>query len=234
MPLQDHFHPPLSSRRHWHAFSSSWATYPAADLNRQLPPGYVAEANVQFGIEIEVATFEEAGREGAGPAAVWTPPAPTVTTPFVVATDVIEVQVYAAEGGPTLAAAVELVSPANKDRAAHRDTFVAKCATYLRLGLGLVIVDVVTDRRANLHNGLAARLDAGEVTLEADLYAVAYRAVARDGQTSLDLWQVRLAVGQPLPSLPLYLRGEGPLRVDLEVTYERTCQEQRVPRNGAS
>lgn len=60
MPLQDHFHPPLSVRRHWTSFHSCWATCLAADLNRRLPPRYFAEANAQFGIEIDVATFEEA------------------------------------------------------------------------------------------------------------------------------------------------------------------------------
>ena len=61
MVLQDHFRPPLSIRRHWHAFHNAWATYISSDLNQRLPEGYFAEANVQFGIEIDVATFEEAG-----------------------------------------------------------------------------------------------------------------------------------------------------------------------------
>ncbi|MEQ9369007.1 MAG: hypothetical protein RIG63_08235 [Coleofasciculus chthonoplastes F3-SA18-01] len=59
MGLLDHFHPPLSNRRHWHAFHNAWATYIASDLNRQLPEGYFAEPNVQFGIEIDVAAFKE-------------------------------------------------------------------------------------------------------------------------------------------------------------------------------
>ena len=95
-----------------------------------------------------------------------------------------------------------------------------------------MIVDVVTDRRANLHNELVARLDAGQTRLEADLYAVAYRPVTRAGQTNLDVWQAQLALGELLPVLPLWLRGGVSLRVDLEATYERTSQEQRVPRNG--
>jgi hypothetical protein len=44
----DHFRPPLSERRHWHAFHHAWATFLAADLNRQLPEGYFAEPNVQL------------------------------------------------------------------------------------------------------------------------------------------------------------------------------------------
>jgi hypothetical protein len=59
MPLLDHFHPPLKLLRHWHAFHNAWATFIASDLNHRLPSRYFAEANVQFGIEIDVATFEE-------------------------------------------------------------------------------------------------------------------------------------------------------------------------------
>src|SRR5262245_23018148 len=59
MALQDHFRPPLSVRHHWHAFHNAWATYISSALNQRLPEGYFAEANVQFGIEIAVPTFEE-------------------------------------------------------------------------------------------------------------------------------------------------------------------------------
>ena len=59
MPLLDHFHPPLSERRHWHSFHNSWATYLSSRLNALLPAGYFAEANVQFGVEIDVAAFQE-------------------------------------------------------------------------------------------------------------------------------------------------------------------------------
>lgn len=70
MSLRDHFHPPLSAHRHWHAFHHAWATFIAADLNQRRLPGYFAESNVQFGIEIDAAAFQEpylAGNPGAGP-----------------------------------------------------------------------------------------------------------------------------------------------------------------------
>ena len=204
MPLLDHFRPPLSQRRHWHSFHNSWATYLAADLNRQLPPDYFAEANVQFGIEIDVAAFEEA--QGGGAFNGWTPPAPTSTIPYPVVTDQVEVLIYLQEGGPRLAGAIEFVSPANKDRPAHRDAFVSKCVTYLNQGVGLVVVDVVTDRHANLHSELTARLGTPD-TMTGDLYATAYRRVERDGQPSLDQWVETLAVGRSLPTLPLWLPG---------------------------
>jgi hypothetical protein len=246
MVLQDHFRPPLSVRRHWHAFHNSWATYLSSFLNERLPGGYFAEANVQFGIEIDVATYEENGRgltgspspgdTSSGPGLVsegWTAPTPTQTVPFVVLTESVEIQVFAREGGPVLAGAIELVSPANKDRPETRDAFVSKCAAYVQQGVGLVIVDVVTDRRANLHHELLTRLrSTAAVPLEGELYAVAYRPVSRANQPSLDIWQEPLAVGRPLPTLPLWLRDRLCLPVDLAVTYDRTCREQRLLVNG--
>jgi hypothetical protein len=216
----------LSLRCHRHSFHNAWATYLSSDLNRRLPAGYFAEANVQFGIEIDIAAFEEAGVTlGAG----WIAASPTRTVPIAVATDVVEVLIYVSTGGPTLTGAIELVSPANKDCPAHREAFVSKCAALLRKGIGMVIVDVVTDRRANLHDELLTRLHApAEVPLDADLYATAYRVVQRGEQPSLDIWQEPPVIGRPLPILPLWQRGEVCLQVDLPATYERTCREQRI------
>src|SRR3954451_22774000 len=98
MPLKDHFHPPLSTQRHWHAFHNAWATYLSSDLNRRLPPGYFAESNVQFNIEIDVAAFEEAGASRpVDTEEAWAPAAPARTIPFTIATDVIEVLVFSQE-----------------------------------------------------------------------------------------------------------------------------------------
>jgi hypothetical protein len=105
--------------------------------------------------------------------------------------------------------------------------------TYLNQGLGLVIADVVTDRRANLHNELIARLSSETAPWEAKLYAAAYRPVLRDGQTRLEIWRESLAVGHALPTMPLWLRGDLCFPVELGATYERTCREQRVVAHAA-
>jgi hypothetical protein len=42
------------------------------------------------------------------------------------------------------------------------------------------------------------------------------------------VWHEPLAVGRPLPTLPLWLTGGLCLPVELGATYERTCVEQRV------
>jgi hypothetical protein len=222
MPLLDHFHPPLSERRHWHAFYNSWTTYISSQLNAMLPEGYFAEANVQFGVEIDVAAFEE--RLATPPQGAWSPAPPLASFPLELPAAVIEVGVYSRSGGPVLAGAVELVSPANKDR----EALVSKCAAYLQSGVGLVLVDVVTDRSGDLHRELLARVGAGDPGPGPSLSGSAYRPVDRDGAPTLDVWREPLAVGQRLPSLPLWLRGGLCLPVELEATYQRTCVEQRV------
>src|SRR5262245_65030319 len=103
MPLLDHFRPPLSERRHWHSFHNSWATYLASQLNALLPDGYFAEANVQFGVAIDVAAFEEPGTVPPGTA--WTPPPPHATLPVELQPAVVEVGIYSRSGGPLLAGA---------------------------------------------------------------------------------------------------------------------------------
>jgi hypothetical protein len=209
MGLLDHFHPPLSTRRHWHAFHNAWATYIASDLNRQLPEGYFAEPNVQFGIEIDVAAFEEISLATSrvsenvvqlptSSQQEWIPSPPTQTVPFSPTTEAVEVSIFNSEAGPTLMAAIELVSPGNKDRPANRNAFIAKCKTYLQQGIGLVIVDVVTGRNANLHEELLHQLAVRMMPLNTQLYAAAYRVVERQRQPNLDIWQGSLGGGKSL------------------------------------
>lgn len=242
MALLDHFHPPLKGHRHWHSFHNAWATHIALDLNQHLPEGWFAEPNVQFGIEIDVATLEAPattasqlhiqtvqGGVSAVPQRVWTPPKPALTIPFFPAAEIVEVNIYSDSGGLTLIGAIELVSPANKDRAEQRQAFVSKCETYLQQGVGLIIVDIVTERRANLHNELLARLHTvTEPAVSPHLYASAYRVVEREKQPCLDIWQEPLNVGQQLPTLPLWLRGNWCLPVELDGTYERTCRGLKI------
>src|SRR5947207_15033471 len=107
--LHDHFRPPLSLRRHWHALHNAWSTYLASHLNEQLPEGYFAEPNVQFGIEIDVAAWEEHEAVAGALSSSWAVPPPALTVPIVLITDVVEVLIYNNEGGPTLAGAIELI-----------------------------------------------------------------------------------------------------------------------------
>jgi hypothetical protein len=243
MPLRDHFHPPLSDRRHWHSFHNAWSTYLAEHLNQRLPEGYFAEPNAQFGIEIDVAAFSEASPRPSGESSgdqaqgnlvpselsQWQPRSPSATLPFQPTTDSVEVQIFSAQDGPSLVGAIELVSPANKDRASHRNAFTSKCQTYLQQGIGVIIIDLVTTLTANLHNELMARLELQPVPLEALLYTVSYRVAETAGEVRLDFWQEPLDIAGALPIVPLFLKGGLFLPMDLEQSYGMTCDRLRIP-----
>jgi len=244
MPLLDHFHPPLYPRHRWHGVYNAWATYLAADLNRALPPGYFAEPNVQFSLEIDTVVLREAavaytvspllatleGVNGVHETAVWQPATPAQRIPFETAPEQVEILVYAEAGGPTLVGALELVSPANKDRPAQRNAFTAKGETFLRAGIGLVVVDIVTIYKTNLHHALLQRIRnvADGQDDQNTLYTAAYHPVERNGESALDIWYEGLALGEGLPAMPLWLRNGPCMAVALEKTYQRTCQEQRI------
>jgi hypothetical protein len=238
MPLLDHFRPPLSQQRHWDSFHGAWAEAMAMNLNDSLlPERFVAEARVQLGgqVEIDVATFAANGtaaKSEQGGVALWAPPRPVATATLDFQDpDIFEVQVFSEEEGPRLVAAIELVSPANKDRPANRRMFAVKCASYLQSGVSVVIVDVVTERSGNLHADLLELLHARLATPGqdvADLYAAAYRTVSGSKCVSLETWAHLLTLGDSLPTLPLWLQPDLCLPLDLDATYRAACAARRI------
>lgn len=239
MPLLDHFHPPLKPSRQWGSIHSAWANLITQQLNRDLlPSDYYAEPHVRIGnqFEIDVATFRsttELADGGTGVAtAVWAPPRPAIAEPVDLGQwDLFEVQILQDLGGPQLRAAIELVSPANKDRPSSRQTFGLKCGGYLQRGVSVVVVDVVTERIANLHAELVKVLELGPEFAwqsESSLYAVAYRTVLAAGQHRLDVWPEPLAIGEFLPTLPLWLEVDLCLPLNLEESYVATCEALRI------
>jgi hypothetical protein len=241
MPLLDHYHPPVSERRTWEGFHGLWAAALVEKLNQDiLDDEYFADMQVHIGsqVEVDIATLEEsrntAGSAGTtatvARAAAWAPPATNLILPTVFPDD-IEVQVFATTTGATLVAAIELVSPGNKDRPQARQAFAMKCASYLTRGIGLIVVDIVTNRLANLHNEIVGLLGGGEpflMTPAAATYAAAYRPSRQPSGDQIELWPTPLAVGQSLPVLPLALRNAGVVPVDLETTYQEARQRGRL------
>jgi hypothetical protein len=238
MPLLDHFHPPLHGPRRWEGFHHSWAAFIAQQLNRDaLPSDYYAESEISLGpeLEIDVAAMEwrRSGKNGAKTTAVWAPPRPRLSAKVSFAhLDSYEVRIYEDLGGAELRAAIELVSPGNKDRAASRRTFAAKCAGYLKHGIGLVIVDVVTARSANLHQELFDMLEVksrrAAWSSPTGLYAVAYRPVPARKSPRVEAWPEPLTLGKPLPELPLWIGLELCVPLRLEDSYLATCQSLRI------
>ena len=240
MPLLDHFHPPLSQARHWESFHTNWAGAIADALNEHLlPEGYFAEEHTHLGarVEIDVATYQELGGGSLAPLGTatlpvktWAPPAPALVLPAAYP-DTFQVLIFENEGGPRLVAAIELVSPSNKYRAAHAHAFAVKCASYLVQGISLIAIDIVTSRSGNLHNRLMDVLGHGEATHfpdDAALYAAAYRPIVRTENPQIELWMESLDLGRALPRLPLALNAETCLPLDLEETYTAACQRRRI------
>jgi Protein of unknown function (DUF4058) len=249
MSLRDHFHPPLSKKRSWEELHGQWPAMIVLALALKLPPRYIVGPRVHLGpyFEIGVASSERdeqpgilsaGGEEEGGVAtAVWAPPRPT----WEVATDLpdqdeYEVRVYDEEHERRLVAAVELVSPGNKDRPESRRAFVAKCAALLRQDVSVAIVDVVTIRPFNLYAELLAYIGQTDPALAPEppaLYAAAGRwkraADSPRRRSRLQTWAYPLAVGQPLPTLPLWLADGLSVPLELEASYEETCQILRIP-----
>jgi hypothetical protein len=203
-----------------------------------LPPRYFAEAQVKVGTRIatDVDTFEENGAKEEGPrqeeTGSWTCPPPVAIAPLNFGElDRFEVQIINDEEGPQVVAAVELISPANKDRLSHRQMFTVKCASYLQQKISLVMVDVVTERSGNLHAELLRLLGIDSTTPAqgpTDLYATAYRTVAGGDVLALEMWVEGLGLGSPLPTVPLWISDERCLPLDLERAYLAACAARRI------
>jgi hypothetical protein len=241
MPLRDHFRPPWSERYHWEGFHSAWVNTIVRSLNTTvLPDAYRAEPQVHLGarIEADVATWESpsgdrdapASSDGDAAPASWSPAAHVETAVVDLDDlDVYEVRIVEDRGDARLAAVLELVSPANKDRPEHRAAFTAKCIAYLRRRVSVIVVDVVTERRADLHEELLRLLaEERESESNGDLYSVAYRSRKEKNQWRLDFVRTPLEVGQMLPTVPLWLNEAMTLPLDLEATYEETVRVLRI------
>lgn len=244
MPLRDHFRPPVSKRASWEGLHGQWPAMIVQQLNSVLPGGYMAEPRVHLGpyFEIDVTAFERtptntltasAGERGGVATVAW-----SATQPML---DVeadwpdqyeYEVLVFDQERERRLVAAVELVSPANKDRPESRRALVTKCAALLRQGVGIALVDLVTVRRFNLYSELLEWIGQHDPALGDEpppVYAAALRFQKPAQRTRLQTWSYPLVVGQPLPTLPLWLSADRSVPLDLEASYEDTCRLLRIP-----
>ena len=240
MPLRDHFRPPLDEVASWEGFYGGWPAVIVQHLRKTLPAGYVAGPRVcscsYIAIDVvavekdkpsSLLSFDE--RNGGVATAVWAPPKPSIAVETALPDNgEYEVRIYDARHGRRLVAAIELVSPTNKDRPEHRNVFVAKCVALLRKGVAVSIVDVVTVRHFNLYAELLAFIGHSDPTLGAeppDIYAASYRWLEKGKRSRLEAWSYRLTVGQPLPILPLWLAEDLVIPLDLEPSYEQACHD---------
>lgn len=245
MPLRDHFRPPIWPRFSWEGFHGMWPAMMVQQLAPLLPDEFTAEPRAHLGsyFEIDVCAYQDEepktpgfssqAESGGVATATWAPPQPTYTVEVELPDQYgYEVLVFDQSRGRLLVAAVEIVSPANKDRRQNRRAFVSKCAALLQQGVCVSIVDLVTARHFNLYMDLLALLDQTDPAFAANppwTYAVTCRCRRIGGTTQLGTWAHSLVVGQPLPNLPIWLSDELNIPLELEASYEETCQGLRIP-----
>jgi hypothetical protein len=240
MPLRDHFRPPVDLKTSWEGFYGGWPAVIVQQFRKQLPAGYTAEPRVHSGsqVEIDVAAFEEDDArllsrmtEGNGgtPTAVWAPGQPSVAVETTLPDyDEYEVQIFDTRRRRLLVAAIEIVSPANKDRPEHRNVFVAKCAALLLKGVAVSIVDLVTVKHFNLYFELLGVIGHTDPTLgdpPPHLYAASCRWTRQGKRTLLEVWSHVLTLEEPLPMLPLWLSKDLVVPLNLEQSYEQACSD---------
>jgi hypothetical protein len=221
-----------------------WPATIVQRLDEVLPADFTAEPRVHLGsyFEIDVCAYEDpqparagdvSGEPSSGVAtATWAPPQPTLAGDTELAEQYeYEVKVYDQSRGRLLVAAVEIVSPANKDRRENRRAFVTKCAALVQQDVCVSIVDLVTTRSFNLYRDLLALLELSDPAFAPtppSLYAATCRARKFEQRTRVEAWAYPLVIGQPLPTLPMWLSEELAVPLDLETSYEQTCRSLRI------
>jgi hypothetical protein len=126
--------------------------------------------------------------------------------------------------GHRLIALLEIVSPANKDRARHVEEFTGKILSALNVGIHVLLADLFppgAHDREGLHGVLLSELeDLDEpynLPPEEPLTLAGYAA---DPPAGVEIYLEHLAVGAALPEMPLFLSPERYVNVPLEPTYQ--------------
>jgi hypothetical protein len=226
MPLHD-----WTDDRGWDSVHQLWINSLLFWVQDRLPPGYRAYLGSVPGLTIAtepgrpdlgVRTCQPPGQEMPAPRS--DPPLTEEPRPDFQAVALLNPEPPAAvhiwhQG--QLVAAIELVSPRNKDRLASREFYRNRYLGYLWAGVHLLLVDV--HGRPHGFSFVAAMGDELQCQLPVGLppHAVSWNVggPTPEGGRFLDGWYRSLVVGELLPSLPLVLADRKSLLIDLEHTY---------------
>jgi hypothetical protein len=128
--------------------------------------------------------------------------------------------------GHRVVAVIEVVSPGNKSTRQSLDRFIKKAGEFLDQGIHLLIVDLIPPGRFDpngIHGAIWEYIAGKEFAPPADkpLTAVAY-----ESDLTTRAYLEPLAVGDPLPDMPLFLEPGEWVPAPLERSY-RTAWETR-------
>ncbi len=236
MPLRDHFRSPVNDTHSSNEVHGKWPREIVRHLTTILPTGFRAAPKIHLGsaFEVDISTYDLDSRDpgvnletGDGGTGTLTALSPTLSVEADLSEqDEYEVHIYDVERGRQLVAAIEIVSPSNKDRSDTRELFVGKVACLLQQGVCVSLVDLVSVRQANLYADLLwllGRTDPELATATPCLYAVTLRSRKPPQRRQLlDAWFYPMIVGQPLPTLPIWLTPGLRVMLPLETSYEET------------
>jgi hypothetical protein len=230
MPLHD-----WTDERGWDSVHPVWLTYLLEHVQDRLPEGYkaflggVPSLVVDAGHgkpDLSVRQFKPATATEA------TPSGTSVLEPDLEAAVSYQLAPQRAlhvEFHGQLIAALELVSPRNKDRTDAKETYTNRYLSYLRLGVHLLLVDLLPRPRGFSFSDAITSALGLELPPLPPPFATAYRVgetvPVGDAVGSLvGLWRRQIQVGEPLPTLPLPLSVHKAVPIDLEQTYERAAK----------
>jgi hypothetical protein len=124
--------------------------------------------------------------------------------------------------GHRLIALIEIVSPANKDRSSHVEDFVTKAASALNLGVHLLLVDLFPPGPhdpSGMHGAILRDLEQSDEPYDVPADEPATLASYAAG-AAVEIYVEHVAVGAPLPEMPLFLRPDRYVNVPLGPTYQ--------------
>jgi hypothetical protein len=214
----------------FHDFPSSWITHLKETLNGGLlPEGYYAMAEQHAGRLIADVLTLEMDENGPrqlkqdGPVAVAEVP-PRVGRKLVASPNASyraarRTLTIRHTSGHRIVALLEILSPANKDRASSLADFVEKAHSALQHGCHLLVIDLCPPGLHDpqgIHGAIWEPFDPEDYVLPAGKPLTIAAYVAR---TLPEAYVEHLAVGDDLPEMPLFLQTDYYVNVPLDSTY---------------
>jgi Protein of unknown function (DUF4058) len=223
----------------FHDFHQSWTIAIRNALNAgQLPPGYFAMIEQTAGrTQADVITLDlnppAGGMSTGGLAVAEAPP----KTRFVTRS---EAEGYARKANRItvrhpdgdVVAVIEIVSPGNKDSRHAINAFARKAVEFLQAEVHLLIVDLFPPGPRDpqgIHKVIWDRLHDEPFELPPDkpLTLAAYTV-----STEIVAYVEPVAVGDPLPDMPVFLTGDRYVPCPLESTYQTAWSQFPAPLKG--
>jgi hypothetical protein len=216
----------------FHAFHPAWVTHLSETMNGGLlPSGYYAMPEQHVGRSITDVLALHAGAaagrgapDEGGLAVAEAPPRVSrrLTASATPRTRRRTLTVRHVSGH-RIVALVEIVSPANKDRADHVKELAEKVVSALGLGVHVLLVDLFPPGRhdpGGLHGTVWHHHDPDDTTSDnppddAPLALASYVA-----GPDVECYLERIGNGDSLPEMPLFLHPDRYVNVPLEATYE--------------